>query len=352
MNEKELYKRMVLAQYEYFKFLEVKNAPEVFEFIKDKFRNPLLFGFPEAADREPCTKEDPHVCQVKEDRPNDKHLTKKLQLFFHPNKNPDRIDEATRIFAWIQSRIENDDLETLVKISQSADMWSEARLQMESDFKRMEKYCAEFQTSLLYNTTFKSEYYKSLDEMAAIYQSRIRDTFHPFYFVKLASSKTPRSATCHQYYEAYHQEHAMLQAAVVRPQSVPEWESLYKRAIDNRIQFEHFQNARKRCDQPHALELYAFFKPVQEYTELYRVKIRETIDPRYTFVPRDYEFSNAHHVEVSKIIQECEVPELSIPELETLYRRALKCVTQVRHLLGAKDYRTIVDEIPGASFWE
>jgi hypothetical protein len=344
MDETDLYKKMVRAKYDYFKCLEVKRTPELAEFVKDKFRNPLLFGFP-------------GNCEIKESTPketiNNKELNKKLQLFFHPDKNPDRIDEATRVFAWLQSRIEDGDDFTLLAVSQASDMWVEANLQMELDFKNMEKYCAEFQTSLLCNFALKSEYYKSADEIAAIYISKILNTFHPYYSPKLPDIKTPRHVHWYRYYEAYHQEHSCLQTALACTQTVPEWESLYKRAIDNRLQFEHFQNARKRCDEPHALQLYAFFKPVQEYVELYYLEIREiVVDFRYIYVPRDYEFYDWLQLEVVEINRILEMRELSVLDLERLYRRALRCVTNVRQYNNATDYRAIVDDIPGASFWD
>jgi hypothetical protein len=151
MEESLLYKNFILAQFAYLKCLESKRMPEILEFAKDKVANPKYFGFEESI---------PICHEIKKEQSEDqKSIKKKLALLFHPDKNPERVEEANILFSFIHN-LKDDEL--LKSIHDSDDPWKTANLKMNSEIAQMETFCANAPNFVWFNIQNKSEYFKPI----------------------------------------------------------------------------------------------------------------------------------------------------------------------------------------------
>jgi hypothetical protein len=118
----DLYCEYIEAQYKWFQFLE-KQRQETGQRLQaeGKIRNPRYWRQQDDEkvhddDKEPKIEEDKEGTQRKK-------LAKKLQVLFHPDKNPN-IEQATKLFQFIQKCIDENKYEILEMIDQLEDPFS------------------------------------------------------------------------------------------------------------------------------------------------------------------------------------------------------------------------------------
>jgi len=96
-EEKRLYILMIEAEYNYFKYIEPLRLAAIHQKLIGRVKNPFHW-LSQLEDKE----------ETKSVSKTNKSNYKELCLVFHPNKNPDRITEATWYFQYIMKWIEED----------------------------------------------------------------------------------------------------------------------------------------------------------------------------------------------------------------------------------------------------
>src|SRR6202012_2716732 len=114
-----LYEKMIVAQYEYFKYMEPILIKEFEEKIKDKVSNPYHWKnrvIPNIeSDKEP-NKEPNTEPNKKSNKEPDKESFRKLLYMFHPDKNIENKELAHSYFVLIQELIEKKSYRVLREI--------------------------------------------------------------------------------------------------------------------------------------------------------------------------------------------------------------------------------------------
>lgn len=140
--EKELHKKFIDAQYEYFKHIEPIRLKEMQDNIQGKVRNPFHWKFILAATINKQKTTEGFEEEISKKIDIGKY--KKILLMLHPDKNPQRIEEATKYFQLVQTMINDGNHNILDDLMNSMDIWAKIKeiSENESVYAR-EKYCNE-----------------------------------------------------------------------------------------------------------------------------------------------------------------------------------------------------------------
>ena len=135
-QEKILYRNFIDAQYAYLKYIEPIKVEQINKRISGKVLNPFHWRTMYEATKIP------HGDEIKTSPKENTKKYKRILLVVHPDKNPDRIEEATKYFQFIQDLISNDDTDRLNEIAESGCTWDKIRDMYENDsLYDKEKYC-------------------------------------------------------------------------------------------------------------------------------------------------------------------------------------------------------------------
>ncbi len=115
MTERECYEEFVKSKHAYYLCLQKRLILEYEEFKKDKLKNLFWYGWMDC-----CLADNIHEMKTKHIKTKD---IKILQLYFHPDKNPDQITEATKAFQFLQTLITQNDVDKLCELTHSIDRW-------------------------------------------------------------------------------------------------------------------------------------------------------------------------------------------------------------------------------------
>ncbi len=157
-QEKILHKNFINAQYEYFKYIEPLRIQAIEERIKGKVENPFHWktqcyknflkknsenytdNINNGTDKtENCS---PNIVNSNEKKQNMMSY-KKILLLVHPDKNQDKIQEATKYFQFINKLIDDNNVELLNDIMNSSDIWNKLKdmTEITDSIFIKEKYC-------------------------------------------------------------------------------------------------------------------------------------------------------------------------------------------------------------------
>jgi hypothetical protein len=160
-KEKELHDNFINAQYEYFKFIEPIKIKEIQDRNKGKVINPYHWRSRLRMEID----EKKHV-SCKKDTSN----YKKLLLATHPDKNPQRIDEATKYFQFIQSLIDDERTDCMDDIMNAQNIWDILKEMTEDNSMYMKKkYCDKIRNTQWFTWTTKDdEQYVTEEELRVL----------------------------------------------------------------------------------------------------------------------------------------------------------------------------------------
>jgi len=166
-NENKLYQDYIRAQYKYYKYLETIRIPQFSKFVENKVVNPLYAGFPREFD---YYKVEPQTFDI------NKENIKKLQLLFHPDKNVENLEEATKLFQLLDDLIKKSNFKTINEIAESKDPWSQGLSHLEENnvFTEMVNYCKITPTKAWFDPNQYDFAFKSIDEVTTIYHNKMK----------------------------------------------------------------------------------------------------------------------------------------------------------------------------------
>lgn len=149
-KEKILYENFINAQYEYFKYIEPIRIKEIHERNKGKVINPYHWR---SQLMEKVNKDKEEV-SCKKDTSN----YKKILLTIHPDKNLDRVEEATKGFQFVQTLIDDDKIDDLANIMNAQDVWVTLKEMTEENSMYMKKkYCDKIRDTAWFTWTIKDD---------------------------------------------------------------------------------------------------------------------------------------------------------------------------------------------------
>jgi hypothetical protein len=142
-NEQKLHETYINAQYEYFKHIEPLRLSEINEKLRGKVLKPSV-------ERENEYYKSLGIGIKKEDC---KMLDyKELLLCFHPDKNSNRIDEATEHFKYLNKIIDENKTDILNDLLEADDKWTRMNeIRCKNSIYDKEKYCKNVLMSNWYN---------------------------------------------------------------------------------------------------------------------------------------------------------------------------------------------------------
>src|SRR5438552_638731 len=165
-KEEEHYRNFINAQYEYFKHIEPKRLADIDHCLRGKVKNP--FHWISLAEN-PSTR---HQSQTTDNDTAKKsnHRYKELSLIFHPDRNMERVEEATKYFQFLQTLIDESREDVLNDILLAEDKWHIMK-ELSSDgsiyFKK--KYCDQVKMTRWFNWCKEYEnQYVSPEELEVI----------------------------------------------------------------------------------------------------------------------------------------------------------------------------------------
>lgn len=152
LNERTLYENYINSQYEYFKCIEPLRITEINNNIKGKVLSPSAERTQKYY-KELMDKSDINI-NININKNTNMMNYKELALFFHPDKNADRIDEANEYFIHLKNLIDEDKVDILNELlkTDDANKWNKIKELCNPDsiyFKEI--YCKGVQLSNWYN---------------------------------------------------------------------------------------------------------------------------------------------------------------------------------------------------------
>lgn len=147
-KETELYRNYINAQYEYFKYIEPKRVININKYMEGKIKNPYHW----ASLAENIYNKEFGTMHIDDEKiKKSKKSYKELMLIIHPDKNSDRIEEATVFFQFIQTLINEDKEDILNDIISAENKWNKIKEIYCDPIYLKKKYCDEVFKSRWYN---------------------------------------------------------------------------------------------------------------------------------------------------------------------------------------------------------